>query len=128
VTTPLALVEDSVARFNAGDYAAFTEIFSPDVVMFTDPQIADRSEYHGRAGVQEWITESLNKWAGVRFRALAVEQIAEEIFVELAVVGDTEGGGGAWRVYVVLSWSDGKVSCVRAHPDRAAALADAGRT
>jgi hypothetical protein len=125
--TRLEVVQDSVTRFNAGDYAAFGEIFSPDVIMFSDPQIADRSEYHGRAGVQEWITESLNKWEGVRFRALAVEQIGEDVFVELAVVGDTEGGGGAWRVYVVLSWSGDKVTCVRAHPDRATALGDAGR-
>jgi hypothetical protein len=118
-------VRRAVERFNVGDYAGFLEIFARDVVSVADPQVADRIEYRGHAGLREWIDEALTRWSGVRFRALAVEPAGTAVLVELAVVGETDAGGGAWRLYVLLHWTGDRVSHLCAYPDRRAALADA---
>ncbi|MCW2991992.1 MAG: SnoaL-like domain [Solirubrobacterales bacterium] len=126
MTSRISLVERAVERFNSGDYAGFGEIFAPDVVLAADPQVADRSEYHGRAGIQTWIAEALGRWDGVRFAALGVEQVGDAVLVELAVVGETGAvGGGAWRLYVLLLWDGDQANRVRAYPNRALAVADA---
>lgn len=119
-------MQRAVDRFNVGDYAGFLEIFAPDVVSVSDPRVADRTEYRGHAGLREWIDEALTRWSGVRFRALAVEPAGTAVLVELAVVGETDAGGGAWRLYVLLHWTGDCVSRLCAYPDRSAALADAG--
>jgi hypothetical protein len=116
----------AVEAFNAGDYEGFAAIFSPDVHLFSDPQVADRSEYHGRGGVLSWIEEARTRWAGVRFVVLAMEPLADTVLIELGVVGDTAGGHSGWRLYVVMRWSGDEISQLRAHPSRTAAMADAG--
>jgi ketosteroid isomerase-like protein len=121
----VAGVRHAVEEFNRGDYGAFAEIFSEDLVLHADPQVASRPEYHGRQGVQEWIEEARSRWTDVRFAALAVEPVGEAVLVELGVVGETGDGGGAWRLYVVLHWDGDRVHLLRSYPDRAAALADA---
>jgi hypothetical protein len=121
------VVRRAVQRFNDEDFAGFAQIFAPDVVLLSDPQVASRREYHGLPGIQEWIEEALSRWVGVRFHALAAEPVADTVLVELAVVGDTEAGGGAWRLYVLLRWAGDLVNRVRAYPDRSAAVSDARR-
>jgi ketosteroid isomerase-like protein len=118
-------VRGAVEAFNGGDYGAFAEIFSEDLVLFADPQVASRSEYRGREGVAEWIAEARSRWSDVRFAALAVEPVGETVLVELGVVGETPDGGGAWRLYVVLHWDGDRVHLLRSYPTRDAALADA---
>jgi hypothetical protein len=118
-------VRAAVEEFNHGDYGAFAEIFSEDLLLLADPQVASRSEYHGRRGVLEWVEEARNRWTDVRFAALAIEPVGEAVLVELGVVGETADGGGAWRLYVVLHWDGDQVHLLRSYPDRAAALADA---
>lgn len=115
----------AVERFNIGDYAGFLEIFAPTVVSVSDPRVADRIEYRGHAGLREWIDEALTRWSAVRFRALAVEPVGSAVLVELAVVGETDGAGGAWRLHVLLHWAGDRVSRVCAYPDRRTALANA---
>jgi hypothetical protein len=122
----LALVQQAVARFNAGDYDAFMQIFSRDVAVLADPQVADQTEYRGRAGLAEWLEEARCRWHAVRFKALNVEPLGDGVLVELAVVGETGGGGGAWRLYVQLIWDGDLVGRVRAYPTRAEAIADPG--
>jgi hypothetical protein len=112
-------------RFNIGDYAGFLEIFAPDVVSVSDPRVADRIEYSGHAGLRAWIDEALARWSAVRFSALVVEPAGSAVLVELAVVGETDAAGGAWRLHVLLHWTGDRVSRVCAYPDRRAALADA---
>jgi hypothetical protein len=119
-------VRRAVERFNAGDYDGFVEIFSPDVVLVADPQVADQSEYVGQSGVLAWIEEAHARWVGVRFAALAMEPLGEAILIELGVVGDTVAGGGAWRLYVLMRWADTHINVVQAYPSRDAALADVG--
>jgi hypothetical protein len=118
------LVQRAVERFNDADFAGFAEIFAPDVVMLSDPQVASRREYRGVQGIGEWVEEALARWVSVRFHALSVEPLDDAILVELAVVGDTEAGGGAWRLYVLLRWAGDRVDRVRAYPDRATAVSD----
>jgi len=36
------------------------------------------------------------RWVDVRFKALAAEPRRDAVMVELAVVGETVDGGGAW--------------------------------
>jgi hypothetical protein len=119
-------VRRAVERFNAGDYLSFVEIFTPDVVTISDPQIADRAEYSGRSGVLDWIAEAHARWAGVRFVALGMEPLGDTILIELGVVGDGASGGAAWRLHVLMRWSDTHIDQVRAYPTRAEALSDAG--
>jgi hypothetical protein len=121
----VAGVERAVEQFNRGDYSGFAEIFSADTVMLADPQVASRSEYRGHQGLQDWIAEARDRWVDVRFKALAVEPVDDAVMVELAVVGETIDGGGAWRLYVVLYWDGDRISGLRTYPDRAAAVADA---
>src|SRR5690348_7922377 len=90
----VALMEYAVARFNAGDYDRFVQIFSSDVAVLADPQVADRVEYRGHTGLMVWLEEARQRWRAVRFRALAVEPFGDAVVVELAVVADTAAGGG----------------------------------
>jgi ketosteroid isomerase-like protein len=122
----VTLVEQAVTRFNAGDYDRFLQIFSADVALLADPQVADRAEYRGHSGLTAWLGEARRRWHAVRFRALAVEPFGDGVIVELAVVGDTAAGGGAWRLYVQLIWEGDLVTRLRAYPTRAEALADPG--
>jgi hypothetical protein len=121
-----ARVEHAVQRFNAGDYGGFLEIFSPEALLLADPQVADRTQYRGRTGVAEWLVEAQRRWQAVRFEALALEPIDDALVVELAVIGDTAAGGGAWRLYVRLLWDGDLVTGVRAYPTRTDAFADPG--
>src|SRR3954447_24789580 len=89
-----ALVRRAVDRFNAGDHEGFLEVFAPEVVSLSDPRVADRIEYRGRAGQREWIDEALTRWSSVRLRALAFEPAGSGLLVELALVANTDGGGG----------------------------------
>jgi SnoaL-like domain len=120
-----ALVRRAVDRFNAGDHEGFLEVFSPEVVSLSDPRVADRIEYRGRAGLREWIDEALARWSSVRFRALAVEPAGCALLFELALVAKTDDGGGGWLLHVLLQWAGDRVSSVCAYPDRDAALAAA---
>jgi hypothetical protein len=120
------LVERAVERFNQGDYAAFLEIFAPGVVLLADPRVAEKSEYRGREGVGAWVEEAALRWNATRFAALAVDTLGETVLVELGVIGGTELGGGAWRLYVLLHWDGDVVSHLRAYPDRAEAVAASG--
>ena len=115
----------AVDQFNAGDHEGFLEVFAPEVVSLSDPRVADRMEYRGRAGLREWIDEALARWSSVRFRALAVEPVGSGLLVELALVAKTDGGGGGWLLHVLLHWAGDRVSAVCAYPDRDAALAAA---
>lgn len=112
--------------FNAGDHAGFLQIFSPDVIVRGDPQVADRPEYRGREGVAAWFEEAARRWQAVRFKALAVEPAGDDTLVELAVVGDTGAGGGAWRLYIRLVWNSEHVQWLRVYQTRADAIGDAG--
>jgi SnoaL-like domain len=118
-----ALVRRAVDQFNAGDHEGFLQVFAPEVVSLSDPRVADRIEYRGRAGLREWIDEALTRWSSVQMRALAVEPAGRGLLVELALVAKThEGGGGGWLLHVLLHWTGDRVSGVRAYPDRDAAL------
>jgi hypothetical protein len=124
-----AFLRRAVDRFNAGDYEGFLDLFAPEVVALSDPRVADRIEYRGRAGLREWIDEALARWSSVRLRALAAEPAGSGLLVELALVANTEdGGGGGWLLHLLLHWDGDRVSGVCAYPDRAAALAAASAT
>jgi ketosteroid isomerase-like protein len=122
----LELVRTAVVSFNRGDYAAFAGIFDPNVVLFADPQVAERPEYRGHAGVMEWISEASMRWDGVRFHVVDVSAAAEHTLVELGVVGEAGSGGGAWRLYVLMRWRGTLVDWLRSYPTRRDALVDAG--
>jgi ketosteroid isomerase-like protein len=119
----LTIVAAAVDRFNAGDYDTFLQIFAPDAVLHADPQVADRSEYHGRGGLAEWLAEAQRQWRTTRFKALSVVAAGDAVVVELAVVGESAAGGGAWRLYVRLAWDGELVSRIRAYPTRDDAFA-----
>src|SRR3954447_18801609 len=124
-----AFLRRAVNRFNAGDHEGFLEVFAPDVVSLSDPRVADRIEYRGRAGLREWIDEALRRWSSVRLRALAAEPAGSGLLVELALVANAaDGGGGGWLLHVLLHWDGDRVSGLCAYPDRAAALAAASAT
>jgi hypothetical protein len=121
-----ALVRRAVDRFNAGDHEGFLDVFAPEVVSLSDPRVADRIEYRGKAGLQEWIDEALTRWSSVRLRAVGVEPAGSGLLVELALVASTpDGGGGGWLLNVLLRWDGDRVSGVSAYPNRDAALAAA---
>lgn len=120
-----ALVRRAVDQFNAGDHEGVLEVFAPEVVTLSDPRVADRMEYRGRAGLREWIDEALARWSSVRFRALAVEPAECGLLVELALVAKTDDGGGGWLLHLLLHWAGDRISAVCAYPDRDAALAAA---
>src|SRR3954454_5857554 len=124
-----AFLRRAVDRVNAGDYEGFLDLFAPEVVSLSDPRVADRIEYRGKAGLREWIDEALTRWSSVRLRALAAEPAGSRLLVELALVATTEdGGGGGWLLHVLLHWDGDRMSGVCAYPDRAAALAAASAT
>ena len=124
-----AILGRAVDRFNAGDHEGFLDVFAPEVISLSDPRVADRIEYRGKAGLREWIDEALARWSSVRLRALAAEPAGSGLLVELALVATTDdGGGGGWLLNVLLNWDGDRVSGVCAYPDRAAALAAASAT
>src|SRR3954452_15826771 len=98
-----AFLRRAVDRFNAGDHEVFLGVFAPEVVALSDPRVADRIEYRGKAGLQEWIDEALTRWSSVRLRALAFEPAGRALLVELALVANTDdgGGGGGWLLNVL---------------------------
>jgi hypothetical protein len=126
VSDHAGLVRGAVDSFNAGDYAGFSQLFSPDVVLVADPQVAHRATYTGRAGIHEWVDEARSRWVGVRFSALSVEAVGAASLVELGVMAETEAGGGAWRLYVLLWWGGDQIVRLRSYPSRDSARADAG--
>src|SRR3954454_8233727 len=124
-----ALVRRAGDRVNANDHEGFLDVFAPEVVSLSDPRVADRIEYRGKAGLREWIDEALTRWSSVRLRALTVEPAGSGLLVELALVANSDdGGGGGWLLNVLLHWDGDRVGGVFAYPDRAAALAAASAT
>jgi ketosteroid isomerase-like protein len=57
----MALLEQSLARMNAGDLEGVLEGVHPDVVWYAPPE-ATASAYRGRDGIREFVAEWLEAW------------------------------------------------------------------
>lgn len=118
-----ALIRRAVDAFNSGDIETFVEIWHPDAVAYGDPQVAERSTYHGPEGIRAWVAEARSRWISSRFAFHCMELHGELAFSEIDLIGETEAGGAAWRLAFLMSFRDGKLFELHTFTDRGAALA-----
>lgn len=121
--SPARLVEQAIDRFNAGDDEAFARSFAPDATVWADTELAPTCVLSGRNEIAAWCREARSRWSAVRFSRGELIDHGAGAYVELDVISDAEGGGGAWRLSIGVFVQHGLVTEVLPQPDRASALA-----
>lgn len=117
------LLRGAAEKFNAGDAEGLARIFHDDMVFHAEPQIAEQPVYRGRDGVRAWMREAATRWSSVRMGVADIQVAGDRALAEVDLVGAGQtGGGGAWRLYVVVAFTDGLVSRGHVLLDRQEAL------
>ena len=104
-----ALIRRAVDAFNEGDVDAFVDVWHPEAMAFGDPQVADRPVYRGPDGIRDWVAESRRRWTESRFHFRSMEMHPPVAVAEIDLVGETDGGGAAWRLAFLMTFRDGKL-------------------
>jgi SnoaL-like domain len=121
--TPTAVVQEAIERFNQGDVDGFADSFTPDAVVWADPQLAAVCVLTGRSQIVSWCNEARLRWSELTFSHGELFDHGLGAFVELDVVSATNGGAGAWRLPIAVFVREGKVSEVLPQSDRDTAMA-----
>ena len=117
-----ALIRRAVDAFNEDDIDAFVDIWHPEAQAFGEPQVADRPLYRGPAGIREWVAESRRRWTRSRFHFRSMEMLGPVALAEIDLVGETESGGGAWRLAFLMTFRDGRLDELHTFASRDAAV------
>jgi ketosteroid isomerase-like protein len=116
-------VELALERFSAGDDEGFVAALDPDVVVWADPQLAPGVVMRGREQLAGWCREARERWKDVTFAHGELSEHGAGVFVELDVIAESTGGGGAWRLPMAVFVRDGLVVEAIPKADRQSAIA-----
>src|SRR5262249_26039329 len=121
--SPAQVVEDAITRFNAGDDQGFAQSFAPDATVWAATELTSTHVLSGRDEIAAWCREARGCWREVHFSHGQLFDHGAGAYVELDVVSDGAGGGGAWRLPIGVFVNGEVVTEVLPQPDRESALA-----
>lgn len=116
-------IEDALAAFNDDSADGFAAIFTDDALLYGDPQIAGQSVYAGPAGARAWVQETRERWHVTSMVLRGQRSVADSCLLDIDFIVETQSGGSAWRLAVVVRFSGSKIAEMRTYADRATALA-----
>lgn len=121
---PAELVSAAIERFSAGDDEGFVRFFTPDAVIWAESQLARTAVLSGREEIAAWCREARSRWSDVRFSHGELSDCGGGAYVELNVLTDAQGGGGAWQLPIAVFVGDEDlVTEVLPQPDQESAIA-----
>jgi ketosteroid isomerase-like protein/GNAT superfamily N-acetyltransferase len=125
---PAVLTRKVYEALNAGDTTAFLELLDPDVVLREGFLAPDAAEYHGHAGVREWLARSTEAMEDYRFEPSLVMVVGDTAVIPVRMTARGAGSGAQVSADLVHIGQarDGKITQLSAHPDLQSALAAAG--
>jgi ketosteroid isomerase-like protein/GNAT superfamily N-acetyltransferase len=125
---PAVLTRRVYEALNAGDTTAFLELLDPDVVLREGFLAPDAAEYHGHAGVREWLARSTEAMEDYRFEPSLVMVVGDTAVIPVRMTARGSGSGAQVSADLVHIGQarDGKITQLSAHPDLQSALAAAG--
>jgi ketosteroid isomerase-like protein len=93
----LELARRGIAAYNAGDREAPFELFSPEVVIYTPPGLANAGTYRGFDGYWTWLRQWEEAWEHFEMEIDAIEPVGER-HVVAAVIQTGIGRGSGMEV------------------------------
>lgn len=121
-------VRRGLEDYNSGDLEAVLPLFSPDVTVFTSPELPNSGTFHGHEGLLEWARTWLEAWETFEIDLVDVTAVGDAIIAMVRQVGTGKGSG--LRVEMDLAYLfrfEGDTAIgLELHPDRDRALAAAG--
>jgi ketosteroid isomerase-like protein len=105
-----------------------SQIYTPDVEWVEDPERADARTYRGHDGVLESFERWLEQWGEYGFEAEQFVDCGDDVLVvgREYGTGAVSGANVSARIYVVVTFRDGKITRYREFYDERAALDAAG--
>jgi ketosteroid isomerase-like protein len=124
----LELARRGIAAYNAGDREAMFELFSPDIVVYTPPGLANAGTYRGFDEFRVWMQEWEEAWERFEVETDAIEPVGER-HVVASVVQSGVGRGSGMEVKMpagyVFEGEEGRCVYFAIHPSPEAARSDA---
>jgi ketosteroid isomerase-like protein len=116
--------------FKRGDVDALVALVSPDVVWEENPDLPGlREVYRGRAEVREWMAAVLEVLENLQVEIAELTELGDDrVFAEgvLSARGKGSGAPLELRVWMVLSFAEGKITRRQVSWTRDQALEAAG--
>jgi uncharacterized protein len=121
------IVRNAIAAYNAGDIDAVAALISPDLELYSTPEMPNGGLFHGREGFDEWLTQWLEAWDEFRLELVAVEAVDDRhVVADVRQIGRGAHSGIELDMPVVHLYeidADGKAVRFQLHVRRDAALA-----
>lgn len=112
------------AAFNRGDVTTVLAGLSPDVEIYSSPELANAGSFHGHDGFLEWLGQWLAVWETFRVEPDDFTAEGDDVLVSVHQYGRGKGSGIEVEMdaVFVLTVRDGKTVRFHLYPDRAGAL------
>jgi ketosteroid isomerase-like protein len=111
------------------DWSAVPELLDPDFVLDLSRNIFNPDVYHGRAGLERYVSAVDEVWDGFRVVPTALIDAGDNVLTAVTVRGKGKGSGVDVKMQLFNIWTlrDSKVvRLVGGYRDRSEAVADAG--
>jgi ketosteroid isomerase-like protein len=118
------LAQSAFAAFNRGDLGAVVPTLSPDVEIYSSPDLANEGTFHGHDGFSEWLDRWLEAWESFRVEPYDFKAVDGDVVVSARHYGRGKGSGVEVEMNVayLLTVRDGMIFRFHLYPDQAAAL------
>ena len=118
----IAIVEDAIALFNAGDADGVVSCLALSVCVYTEPQLTAGRAMEGRDAVRDWMATRRARVPQLRMRLLDPVEYEGRLVADILVIAGPEGAGGGWRISVAIWFEDDLISALRLFWHRDSAL------
>ena len=124
----IEFAQRAFAAFNRGDVATVLAMLSPDVEVYSSPELANPGTFHGHDGFLEWSGRWLEVWETFRVEANDFMAEGDDVVVSAHQYGRGKGSGIEVEMDAayLLTVRDGKSVRFHLYPDKADALEAVG--
>lgn len=122
-------IRSFVAAFRRRDIAELQSAVTEDFIIVPVRVELEGITYHGRSGIEEWVTDVSDRWTAVRLEMEEVDEREPDLLLVFGrVIGQRREDGGA-ELDVPVAWvirgRDGLIASIETFINRDAALAAA---